>query len=488
MHDLVIRNGTVIDGSGSAGIRTDIAINGDLIGAVGHCQDVGRVEIDATNLVVSPGFIDVHSHDDLAVLEDPEMIHKISQGVTTDIIGNCGWAAVPRSPINDRWLESGILGSKRPPSWKDVGEYRARIDSAHPSCNVAILIGYGAVRRAVLGSSREKPTRRELREIHRHLSAGMDAGALGVSTGLTYEPGRYSSTQELIRAIEPIAQDEGLYVSHIRNEGSGLVQAVEEAIEIGRRGGCSLHISHHKALGRENWGKVKQSIAVIDSARSESLDVTTDVYPYTASSTLLHTVVREGIRSDEAASVVVASSTYPDSAGRSLLDLSEINGLEFDEMAFRITETDPATVVVRHGMTEEDVCAVMRHEVAMIGSDGLPCEGGQPHPRLYGTFPRVLGRYVRELGVLTLPEAIRKMTSLPARKFRLHRRGTIREGWYADLSLFDPEKIVDRATYDNPRLLSVGVLHVIVNGDVVVSNGRHLGTRSGYVLNPSSDT
>lgn len=486
MHDLVIRNGVVIDGSGSTGIKMDIAIDGDLIGAVGPCQDAGRKEIDATNLVVAPGFIDVHSHDDLAVLEDPEMNHKISQGVTTDIIGNCGWAAVPRSPINDRWLESGILGSKSSPSWKDIGEYRTRIDSARPSCNVAILIGYGAVRRAVLGSSRERPTRKEFREIHQHLSAGMNAGALGVSTGLTYEPGRYSSTEELIRAIEPVSQDKGLYVSHIRNEGSGLVEAVEEAIEIGMRGGCSLHISHHKALGQANWGKVKQSISAIDSARSESLDVTTDVYPYTASSTLLHTVVKEGIGSDEAASVVVASSVYPDSVGRSLLDLGELNGLAFDEMAFRLTETDPETVVVRHGMTEVDVCAVMRHDVAMIGSDGLPSAGGRPHPRLYGTFPRVLGRYVRESGVLTLPEAIRKMTSLPAEKFRLDRRGAIRKGWYADLSLFDPEMVVDRATYEDPRLLSTGVLHVIVNGDLVVSNGRHLGTRSGYVLNPSS--
>ncbi|MBI03264.1 MAG: hypothetical protein CL468_04455 [Acidimicrobiaceae bacterium] len=486
MHDLVIRNGVVIDGSGSAGIKTDIAIDGDLIDAIGPCQDVGRIEIDATNLIVAPGFVDVHSHDDLAVLEDPEMNHKISQGVTTDIIGNCGWATVPRSPINDRWLESGILGSKRPPSWKDVGEYRARIDSAHPSCNVAILIGYGAVRRAVLGSSKERPTRKEFREIHRHLSAGMNAGALGVSTGLTYEPGRYSSTEELIRAIEPVSEDKGLYVSHIRDEGSGLVEAVEEAIEIGMKGGCGLHISHHKALGQANWGKVKQSISAIDSARLESLDVTTDVYPYTASSTLLHTVVKGGIGSDEAASVVVASSTYPDSVGRSLLDLGELNGLTFDEMAFRITETDPGTVVVRHGMTEVDVCAAMRHEVAMIGSDGLPSADGRPHPRLYGTFPRVLGRYVRESGVLTLPEAIRKMTSLPAEKFRLDRRGAIRKGWYADLSLFDPKIIIDRATYENPRLLSTGVLHVVVNGDLVVSNGRHLGTRSGYVLNPSS--
>ena len=486
MHDLVIRNGVVIDGSGSTGTKTDIAIDGDLINAVGPCRDAGRVEIDATNLVVAPGFIDVHSHDDLAVLEDPEMSHKISQGVTTDIIGNCGWAAVPRSPINDRWLESGILGSRRPPSWKDVGEYRAHIDSAHPSCNVAILIGYGAVRRAVLGSSKEGPTRKEFREIHRHLSAGMNAGALGVSTGLTYEPGRYSSTEELIRAIEPVSQDKGLYVSHIRNEGSALVEAVEEAIEISMRGGCGLHISHHKALGQANWGKVKQSISAIDSARLESLDVTTDVYPYTASSTLLHTVVKEGIGSDEAASVVVASSTYPDSVGRSLLDLGELNGLTFDEMAFRITETDPGTVVIRHGMTEVDVCAAMRHEVAMIGSDGLPSVDGRPHPRLYGTFPRVLGRYVRESGVLTLPEAIRKMTSLPAEKFRLDRRGVIRKGWYADLSLFDPKIVIDRATYENPRLVSTGVLHVVVNGELVVSNGRHLGTRSGYVLNPSS--
>ena len=252
------------------------------------------------------------------------------------------------------------------------------------------------------------------------------------------------------------------------------------------RGGCGLHISHHKALGQANWGKVKQSISAIDSARLESLDVTTDVYPYTASSTLLHTVVKEGIGSDEAASVVVASSTYPDSVGRSLLDLGELNGLTFDEMAFRITETDPGTVVIRHGMTEVDVCAAMRHEVAMIGSDGLPSVDGRPHPRLYGTFPRVLGRYVRESGVLTLPEAIRKMTSLPAEKFRLDRRGVIRKGWYADLSLFDPKIVIDRATYENPRLVSTGVLHVVVNGELVVSNGRHLGTRSGYVLNPSS--
>ena len=201
MHDLVIRNGTVIDGSALAGRVADVAVDGDRIGFIGHCQESGQTEIDATGLIVAPGFIDVHSHDDLAVLNDPEMNHKISQGVTTDIVGNCGWAVVPRSPINDQWVESGILGSRTVPSCKNIEEYVAYVDEINPSCNVAVLIGYGAVRRAVLGSRRGQPSRKDLVEIHRHLSTGMDAGAVGISTGLTYEPGRYSTTEELIEAI-----------------------------------------------------------------------------------------------------------------------------------------------------------------------------------------------------------------------------------------------------------------------------------------------
>lgn len=484
MYDLVIRNGLLVDGTASPGRLADIAVDGDRITLVGPVHDRGREEIDASDLVVAPGFIDVHSHDDLVVLDRPQMEFKVLQGVTTVVIGNCGWAVVPPSPESERVVESGLFGPKMETDWGDFGSYFAHIDSAGPSCNVAALVGHGAVRQAVLGMNPRAPNQAELRRMAALVAEGMDAGALGLSTGLVYEPGSYATTQEIIALGRPVAEAGGIYVSHIRNEADQLVEAVEEALDVGRALGCGVHISHHKALGLQNWGKVGASIATIDRARERGLDVTADAYPYTATSTLLQATTRTGIIEREVAERIVVASfrAWEGVVGKSIARLSDEWALPFDQVVARLLEVDEGTLVIRHLLAEADVRAVLGHEVTMIGSDGLPSYTGKPHPRLYGTFPRVLARYVREERLLTLEEAVRRMTSLPARKFGLACRGEVRPGYQADLVCFNPLKVVDRATFDEPRRYPEGIRHVIVNGRLVMRDGRHLETKAGRFL------
>ena len=494
--DLVIRGGTVYDGTGTPGIRADVAVRGDRIVSVGAIAERGGVEIDATSLAVSPGFIDVHSHDDFAVLTDPQMAFKVMQGVTTDVVGNCGSGVIP--------FDAGLRRFRRldpeanPPTWDSFGTYLARVDEMAPSCNVAVLIGHGSLRHGAMGLDQRVPTASELERMRAWVREGVEAGAVGLSTGLIYEPGRYARTEEVIALAKELQGGRGLYATHMRNEAAGLLDAVTEAIRIGEEGRVPVQISHHKAGGRDNWGRVRDSLRLIESARSRGLDVTADQYPYTAGSTSLHAVIQNGaFRTDSpgglgtlaGADVLIASAPqHGEWEGLRLSDLTTRWRLSDEDAARRVVEAEgEACFVVVFSMDEADVRTVMAHPTTMIGSDGVPAAGSKPHPRLYGCFPRVLGHYTRDEHVLDLPTAIHRMTGMPASKFQLSDRGAIRAGAFADLVVFDPSRIRDTATYEDPRRFPDGIRAVFVNGVAVARDGAHTGARPGRAVRRGRD-
>jgi N-acyl-D-amino-acid deacylase len=474
---MLIRGATVFDGTGAPGVARDVAVRGDRIAAP-TAADEGVV-IDGTGLALAPGFVDVHTHDDAAVLVEPEHRCKTLQGVTTVVAGNCGMGIAPH-PYALRMFAAWTPGLEDAPAWDGYGGYLDHLDAHPASCNVGVLVGHGTVRAA--GHA-------DLDEMSALVREGMDAGALGLSTGLIYEPGRYSTTEELVE-LARVAGD-GLYATHMRNEADHLLDAVAEAIRIGEEAGVRVQISHHKASGRANWGRVRESLAMIDDARARGVDVALDQYPYTAGSTSLYAVVQNGSLDAGAGGlgelapehVLVASANdHPDWEGRHLGEIAELLGVTPRAAADAvIAGTNGSAIVVLESMSEDDVRTVLRHPRTMIGSDGIPSPG-KPHPRLWGTFPRVLGRYARDEGVLSLAEAVRRMTSLPCATFGLTDRGVIRDGAYADLVLFDPATIADVGTYDDPARPPTGIRAVLVNGEVVVRDGEHTGARPGRAL------
>src|SRR5215471_11035774 len=489
-YDLVIRGGMVYDGTGAPGTPVDVAVRGERIAAVGAIPERGGAEIDASGLAVSPGFIDVHSHDDFAVLLDPEMAFKVMQGVTTDVVGNCGSGVIPFDDAVRRFRR--FAPGAAPPPWSDLAGYMARVDEARPSCNVAVLMGHGTLRSGAMGAEQRAPRPAEMAQMRAWVREGVAAGAVGLSTGLIYEPGRYARAEEIIELVRELGPDGGLYATHMRNEADALLDAVREAIRIGEEAGAPVQISHHKASGRANWGTVSRSLALIAEARARGLDVTADQYPYTAGSTSLAAVVQNGaFRADSpggigrtsAADVLIASApVHREWEGLRLSELARRFELGDEEAALRVVrEEGEGCFVVIFMMDEADVRMVMAHPTTMIGSDGVPA-GSKPHPRLYGCFPRVLGHYVREERVMDLPTAIHRMTGMPAAKFRLADRGVVRAGAFADLVVFDPETIADTATYEEPRRFPAGIRAVYVNGAAVARDGAHTGARPGRAL------
>ena len=490
-HDLVIRHATVYDGTGAPGIRADVAVRGDRIAGVGAVPERGATELDAGGLAVSPGFIDVHSHDDYAVLLDPEMPFKVLQGVTSDVVGNCGSGIMP--------FDAGLRRFRRlhpgasPPPWGGFAGYLERVDQTRPSCNVAVLMGHGTLRYGAMELAQRAPAAAELDRMKGWVREGVAAGAVGLSTGLIYEPGRYAKTDEIVALARELGGPTGgLYASHMRNEAGALLEAVRETIQVGEEAGVPVQISHHKASGRDNWGRVRDSLRLIEEARARGVDVTADQYPYTAGSTSLFAVVQNGaFRSDSpgglgqlgGADVLIASAPrHSEWEGKSLDALAGEWGATAAEAADRVIAAEgEACFVVVFTMDERDVKTVLAHPTTMIGSDGVPA-GGKPHPRLYGCFARVLGHYVRDERVLDLPTAIHRMTEMPARKFQLAGRGVVRAGAFADLVVFDPARIADVATYAEPRQSPAGIRAVYVNGVAVGRDGRHTGARPGRAL------
>lgn len=482
--DLVIRDATVIDGTGAPGVTADVAVRGDRIVRVGDVSGdaIAGESIAAGGLALAPGFIDVHAHDDTLVLIEPDVFGKVMQGVTTVINGNCGAGVVPTSGSR-RLLES----TAPLPHWDTYGGYLDAIAAHPPSLNVATLAGFGTMRAGALGAPTvERPaTDSEVEQMRDWLREALAAGAVGLSTGLIYEPDRYATTDEIVAVAEPLAGYGALYASHVRGEGETLLAAHAEAIEIGRRASVRVQISHHKASGRAFWGRVHDSLRQIEEARARGEDVTADQYPYTAGSTRLAAMIQNGwfdAGADGSGEMEVRLASVPERPeweGRPVASFADEWDLPIEQAARRVVEEGGAsTFAIMFSIDEADVRTVMRHETTMIGTDGLGW-GSKPHPRHFGTYPRILGRYVREEGVLTLEQAVHKMTGMPAAKFDLPGRGVLREGAIADLVLFDPTTVIDVATFDNPRQSPRGMPFVFVNGVAVVRDGEHTHARAG---------
>jgi N-acyl-D-amino-acid deacylase len=493
--DLLLRGATVFDGTGAAPRIADVAVRGDRIASVGASEGArASVSVDASGLALAPGFIDVHTHDDFALFVRPEMEFKILGGVTTVVVGNCGMGAAPWPAA--MFMAHAFHPNARLPEWHGYAGYLDRLDREPASTNAAVLVGHGTARASAMGNAKRAPTADELDAMRAIVHEGRDAGAVGLSTGLIYEPGRYAATDEIADLAAQLSGTGALYATHMRDEGMRLLDSVREAIEIGRRARVPVQISHHKASGRDAWGSVRESLRLIERAQAEGLDVHADQYPYTAGSTVLAAVLQNGAFGDgpsrglgrlEPGDVAIASAPgHADWEGRTIAELSASLALPARAAAEHVAESAPGVTVVMHTMDEDDVRTVMRHPSTMIGSDGIPTLPGKPHPRLWGTFARVLGHYARDLGLFSLEEAVHRMTGFPAEKFGLRDRGVIRAGAFADLVLFDPARIIDVGTYADPNHPPAGIHHVFVNGTAVVRDGAHTGARPGRALRRAS--
>ncbi len=493
---LVLRGATVYDGTGAAPVIADVAIAGDRIHHVGGQIDRnGAPEIDLGGLSLAPGFIDTHTHDDFAVLLHPEMAFKVRGGVTTCIVGNCGMGAAPHRQATR--VAQSFHPDAELPVWEGFGGYFDQLDANPASVNVAVLMGHGTIRAAAMGRSEGEPSIEQLAAMHAILDEGLEAGCLGMSTGLIYEPGKHATTDELVELASTVAAAGGLYTSHLRNEADLHQQSIDEAIEIGRRSGAPVVISHLKVTGRRNWGTIDHGLQQIEAARADGLSIAADQYPYTAGSTVLSAIVGQGtLRNPDNAfggltgdEVVIASCPErPEWNGRSLRSIGDELGMDAADAADLVVATDLRTSVILHSMSEDDVQTVLATAGIMIGSDGLPTLEGRPHPRLYGTFARVLGHYSRDLGVITLAEAIHRMTGRSAEVFGLADRGVIRPGAIADLVAFDASTIIDVGTFDDPQRYPEGIEWVWVAGTAVVANAEHTGERPGRAIRRQAGT
>ncbi len=488
MFEVVFSRVSLVDGSGEPRRTAWVGLENERIQAVSDTPLVGREMIDGLGKILSPGFIDVHSHDDFAALFEPELPFKVLQGVTSEIVGNCGIGAAPFPGAED-WLEKLHPGADVP-GYSDYTGYLLALEATRPSLNLGVLAGHGALRRAVAPEVRGPLSTKQRGQMRDELSRALESGVLGMSAGLIYEPGVHSDEEELVELCQRLAPEAPLFTVHLRSEADGLIEAVEEALRIARRAGVGLQLSHHKAHGRNNWGLVKQSLKLVEEARERGEDVWLDQYPYAAGSTIFRAVMdRGGLRGGRALGVllprdifIASSPSSPSLEGKSLEELAVRWEVEPERAAERVLEESPGCWVVVHAMDEKDVQAVMMHPATLFGSDGLPTPGGRPHPRLYGTFPRILGHYCRVLGILSLEEAIAKMTSRCAARFGLRDRGIIREGAFADLVLFDEHEVDAKSTYEDPRQPPSGIFGVWVNGVRVVENGVHTKARPGRVL------
>lgn len=496
-YDLVIRGGRLIDGTGNPAIRADVAVKDGRIVSIGQVPACAAPSVDATGLVVVPGFIDVHTHAE-NVTRLPRAENFVRMGVTTLVTGNCGGSAV------------------------DIGAYLRQVEQAKPSVNVATLIGHNVIREKAMGGEFDRaPSESELAEMKSLVERGMHDGAVGLSTGLIYLPGTFSKTDELIALAKVAAQYDGIYASHMRSESTGIFDALNELFRVAREANIRAEISHLKLGGKSMWGKADTVLAAIEKARDEGLEITQDQYVYTASSTSLSTLIPKSAREGGAAefrkrlddpqqkaAIVAEMKRDLERSGRSGYDYAVIASYSRDrslngkrvaeasklkrgsdslddqiELVLEIHRSGGASGVF-HGMSEEDVRAFLRHPNTMIASDSGVREFGEsvPHPRGYGNNARVLARYVREQPALRLEDAVRKMSSLPAQTFRLARRGLLREGFQADVVLLDPKQVTDVATFSDPHHYATGVRDVLVNGKFVLRNGELAPDGSGQAL------
>ncbi len=531
MFDTKIEGATVVDGTGAPGFRADVGITGEVIAAVGDLsREPAGTTLRASGLTLAPGFIDMHSHSDWRLWANRRAESKVRQGVTTEVVGNCGFSPAPVNPSFREDLRGFALYLPEGMdfSWGSVEEYLGRFDRGGCALNVIQLVGHGTLRIAAMGLARRKPTAAELDHMKRLVAESLEGAAWGISTGLIYAPGSYAETEEIVELARVAGRHRGFYASHIRGEGAHLLTSIAEAIRIGREGELPVQVSHIKAAGRPHWGKVKDALAMIEAARAEGLDVSADVYPYTASSTTLRALLpgwalEGGLREmrerlhdpatrgriaaeiesrrdggeDHVANagwggiMVAYAPGVPEAEGRRLAEIARERGVPPAEAAIDlILATDGKGYMILFQLDEADLRAALGHPHVMIGSDGsaLATHGelgqGKPHPRSYGTFPRVLARYWREERVLSLEQGIHKMTGLPAKKLGLRDRGVVRVGAKADLVVFDGKTVADRATYERPHQYATGVEYVLVSGRLVIKGGEHTGSLPGRVLTP----
>ncbi len=491
MHDFVIRNVNILDGLGGAPVQGDVAIEGERIAAVGDGVGPGATELDGAGAHLAPGLIDTHAHDDGAFFRHPDMSFKLAQGVTTVVSGNCGFSAVPRDVAQDSVAASGGILAGIEGDFSDLEGYFSAVLEREPAINNMMLVGHNTVRSLVMGDAKRSPTQTELQAMKDHVSHALEQGACGFSSGLIYRPGRYSETEEVAELAAMAAPHDALYTTHMRNEADRLLDAVDESLAIADSAGVHLHISHHKAAGKANWGLVKDSLAKVTAALAAGRRVTLDVYPYTAGSGRMIEYFNLDAPSEELAAVIRIAScpAFRHYEGRMLSDIAAEEGMTLPE-AVRHVLTAPKgdrTICIQFIIDEADVETNLAFDDMMVGSDGIPDLRGRPHPRLFGTFPRVLGHYVRERGILSLPEAVRRMTSLSARIFGLKERGVVAEGNYADLVLFDADVVRDLATYDDPQQFPAGINSVFVNGALAFQQGVHQHRGTGKMLRFRTD-
>ena len=516
MLDYKIIGGQMLDGTGAGPVRVDIGITGERITAIG---DLIRAEavavIDAVGMYIAPGFIDAHSHSDAYLLIEPSAPSKLFQGVTTEIVGNCGGSAAPLADA--AWLPSDWRDQQYPGAWRSMADYRRLLEQARPAPNVMLLIGHGKLRAWVMGFSAREATADERRAMARLLEQSMDEGGRGFSTGLIYPPGLFAAPEEIADLARVVARRDGIYTTHMRSEGTHLLEAIEETLAIGRQTGVRLEISHLKTSGRNNWSKAEAALNLIRCARAAGLDVAADRYPYTAGNTDLDAILPDGAQAggrnavlqrlrdhdcharlqqemtaarsaDDWKDVVIGSTAEVSFRGRSLPEVAQALGVDPVEAALRLMEGDELkTSAFFFGMSEANMWKILAEPFVMLGSDASlralqgPLSRDFPHPRAYGAFPRFL-RAALDGKTVALPEAIRKMTSLPADHFRLKGRGRVVTGAYADLVVFDPNTLADRATFAVPHALAQGIECVMVNGVLTLDQKGLTGGRAGRIL------
>ncbi|WP_397448804.1 amidohydrolase family protein [Pseudomonas sp. NA-150] len=472
-YDLLIRNALIIDGCNTPGYPAYVAIHQGRIQRIGDLSGATATdEVDANGRVLAPGFIDVHTHDDTVVIRKPEMLPKISQGVTTVIVGNCGISASPVSLAGDPPDPMNLLGTAAAFVYPRFSDYRAAVDAARPAVNVAALVGHTALRSNHLDDLYRTARPAEIAAMREQLRDSLEAGALGLSTGLAYASAFSAETDEVLQLAEELNAFGALYTTHLRSEFEPVLEAMDEAFRIGLHARSPVVISHLKCAGAGNWGRSPQLLSALEQAARQH-PVACDCYPYAASSSTLDLK-----QVTDAHRITITWSTpHPEQSGRDLLDIAAEWNLSLLDTARTL---QPAGAVY-YGMDEQDVQRILAHPLSMIGSDGLP-EDPFPHPRLWGAFPRVLGHFSRDLGLFPLHTAVHKMTGLTAARFALHERGEIREGYWADLVLFDPQRVRDVADFKNPQQAAEGIDGVWVNGVLSYAEGQSQGARQGRFL------
>ncbi len=501
MFDLIIKNGNVYDGLGGEPRKLDIAVkDGKIVKIAENIDCNGAKILDASGLCVTPGFIDSHSHSDAALLSHPEMIEKCEQGITSAIGGQCGSSILPKLFSDDERLHS-------------LANLKSALKDIPQGSNTALLVGHGTVRRSAIGLENRRPTEEELAKMVSLVKESIHEGALGVSYGLIYTPGNFSETDELVALAKASAEEGGLIAAHMRNEGDFVVEATEEFISVAKESGARAVISHHKCAGQKNWGKVNTTLKMIDEANAGGADIYCDVYPYTASHTSLSArfvpkeyhadgKIIENLKNPETREkikkinlknpdckridwVLIASCKgHPEYEGKYVSEIAAEMGVSDIDAALTLVEiSNNACGACYFTMCEEDVAEVIRHPRSMICTDaGVVMSDALYHPRLRGTFPRAIRRFVRELGIVSLSEMIRKMTSLPAHVYGFKSKGIIREGYDADICIFDYEKLCDRAEYTNPHLRAEGLNYVIIGGEIVAMDATYTGATPASMI------